>query len=299
MVLRSAADAPDEAPEDRRYLVFDAGHTGEGNHGHLDALSFEAYAYGAPIVVDPGRYTYAEDGAINWRAAFRGTAAHSTVQIDGRDQARYEPAGRKWKITGPRAHARVRAFATAEHADYVHGEVVSAEYEARHERRIFFVDGRYWLILDTLAASERHKYELRFQLAPEALGSVQLAGGGRPLASDYPHAHFTCVASHDIRAEIETGWVSRRYGRKSEAPRLLFSAEGKDFVFATLLAPLPAGPLMLSGVERQEGALNATVLHADAGVEDKLLVRPRAGAEVLRTGRDGRQRYLLQAGDIE
>ncbi len=296
VVLRSPAHAPAEAPEDRRYLVFDAGHTGQGNHGHLDALSFEAYAYGAPIVVDPGRYTYAEDGEINWRAAFRGTAAHSTVQIDGRDQARYEPAGRKWKITGPRAQARVRAFTSTERADYVHGEVVSAEYEARHERRMFFVDGCYWLILDTLAAVQLHKYDLRFQLTPDVLGSVRLAGEGHRWKAATPHAHLTCVASHDIRAAIETGWVSRRYGRKSEAPRLLFSAEAANLVFVTLLAPLRTGPLALSNLERRDGALRATVLHADSGVVDALVVHEDAGAEVWRTGRDGGQLLLLRAG---
>ena len=296
VVLKSAADAPMETPRDRRYLVFDAGHTGEGNHGHLDALSFEAYAYGAPIVVDPGRYTYAEAGAVNWRAAFRGTAAHSTIQIDGRDQARYEPAGRKWKITGPRAQAHVCAFVSTEHADYVHGEVISAEYEARHERRIFFVDGRHWLIVDTLTARDQHAYDLRFQLTPEALGLVEIAGDGRRWEAATPHAHFTCVASDSVRARIETGWVSRRYGHKSEAPRLLFSAEGEDFVFATLLAPLRSGPLALVDFEHRDGALCARVLHAGAGVEDTLIIRPGAGAEVLRAWPDGHQRILLKAG---
>ncbi len=296
VVLRSSAHAPTEAPADRRYLVFDAGHTGHGNHGHLDALSIEAYASGAPIVVDPGRYTYAEEGEINWRAAFRGTAAHSTVQIDGRDQARYEPAGRKWKITGPRAQAYVRAFASAERADYVHGEVASAEYEARHQRRIFFVDGCYWLIFDTLAAPRRHSYDLRFQLTPEALGLVSLAGCSNRWEATTPRAQFACIASEDIRAEIETGWVSRRYGSKCEAPRLLFSAEAADFTFATLLAPLGAGSLALSDLERGDGALRATVLHADTEVLDTLILREDRGAEIWRVGRDGKQLLLLQTG---
>ncbi len=60
---------------DERYLVFDCGPLGEGNHGHFDLLSFELYGYGRPLIVDPGRYTYDESTAINWRAAFRGTAS--------------------------------------------------------------------------------------------------------------------------------------------------------------------------------------------------------------------------------
>ncbi len=58
---------------DGQYLVFDCGALGEGNHGHLDCLSFELAAFGRSLIVDPGRYTYFEGGPMNERAAFRGT----------------------------------------------------------------------------------------------------------------------------------------------------------------------------------------------------------------------------------
>ena len=61
---------------------------GDGGHGHYDALSVEAWADARPLVVDPGRYTYAE-GDPNWRHWFRGTAAHNTVTVDGADQTPY------------------------------------------------------------------------------------------------------------------------------------------------------------------------------------------------------------------
>ena len=61
-----------------RYLIFDCGPLGDGGHGHYDALSIEAWAGERPLVIDPGRYTYAE-GEPNLRHWFRGTAAHNTV----------------------------------------------------------------------------------------------------------------------------------------------------------------------------------------------------------------------------
>jgi uncharacterized heparinase superfamily protein len=289
VVLRSG----DEPEPDRRYLAFDAGHTGEGNHGHLDALSVEIYAYGAPIVVDPGRYTYAE-GGDNWRAAFRGTAAHSTVQVDGRDQARYEPAERKWKITGPRARASVRAFASAARADYVHGEVVSAQYEARHERRIFFVDGSYWLIVDALHAEVPHRYDLRYQLAPEALGAVAVTGAGCRWQAETPHADFICLASHAAKAAVESGWVSRRYGEKRQAPRLRFTLDAANCVFATLIAPSGGAPVLFSRLEQVGPQVRTTVAHAAGGVEDALSFDFEGGAEITRRGRDGRTSTLLR-----
>lgn len=288
VVLKSEAGRPGERTQDRRFLVFDAGHTGAGNHGHLDALSVEIYAHGTPIVVDPGRYTYAEGGATNWRAAFRGTAAHSTVQVDGRDQARYEPAGKKWKITGQHARASVRGFASTEHADYVHGEVISAEYEARHERRIFFVGGAYWLIIDTLRAGEPHHYDLRYQLAPDALGGgVSLLGAGRRWDARTPDASFTCVTSHEAVACMEQGWVSRRYGEKREAPRLRFALDASNCVFATLIAPRQGARLHFSRLEQEGGQVRAYVAHPESGAEDMLGFAFDGGAEVVRT-EDGR-----------
>jgi hypothetical protein len=55
----------------KRFLVFDCGPLGDGGHGHYDALSVEAWDGDAPLVLDPGRYSYAEPE----RRWFRGTAA--------------------------------------------------------------------------------------------------------------------------------------------------------------------------------------------------------------------------------
>ena len=72
----------------QRYLIFDCGPLGDGGHGHYDALSLEAWAGERALVLDPGRFTYAE-GEPNLRHWFRGTAAHNTVTVDGTDQTPY------------------------------------------------------------------------------------------------------------------------------------------------------------------------------------------------------------------
>ena len=53
-------------------------------HGHADALSFEFSTGARRIVVNSGTFAY-QDAA--WRNRLRGTAAHSTVEIDGDDSA--------------------------------------------------------------------------------------------------------------------------------------------------------------------------------------------------------------------
>ncbi len=87
-ILRSGW-GENERYDDERYLIFDCGPLGQGNHGHLDLLSFEMAAFGQSLILDPGRYTYDESGETNWRALFRGTGYHNTVQVDRKNQTQY------------------------------------------------------------------------------------------------------------------------------------------------------------------------------------------------------------------
>ena len=68
-------------------VIFDAGPFGPwgAGHSHADALSIVVRAGGQEILIDPGTCTYV--GEQKWRDWFRGTEAHNTVRVDGRDQA--------------------------------------------------------------------------------------------------------------------------------------------------------------------------------------------------------------------
>src|SRR6185369_10274629 len=146
-----------------KYLVFDCGPIGDGGHGHYDLLNIEVAANGWPLIVDPGRFTYAEDAA-QWRRWFKGTAAHNTVCVDDLDQVPY----RRGKPKGALAEARLLERLTTPDCDMLVGEARSPVYDAIHTRRICFVRGEYWLIVDSLRAHGPHKYDLRFHLTPAA-----------------------------------------------------------------------------------------------------------------------------------
>jgi hypothetical protein len=53
-------------------------------HGHAHALSVSLWIDGIAVFCDPGTYTYAQEP---WRSYFKGTRAHSTVEVEGKDQA--------------------------------------------------------------------------------------------------------------------------------------------------------------------------------------------------------------------
>jgi uncharacterized heparinase superfamily protein len=70
-----------------QYLVFDGGPIGpdhQPGHGHADTLSFELSHRGRRLITDTGVGTYLI-GAT--RQHDRSTAAHNTIEIDGRDQS--------------------------------------------------------------------------------------------------------------------------------------------------------------------------------------------------------------------
>ena len=74
-----------------RQILFDAGGFAPeaGGHSHSDALSLIVRQGDQELLIDPGTYAYVGDAHLrNW---FRGSAAHNTIRIGGRDQA--TPAG--------------------------------------------------------------------------------------------------------------------------------------------------------------------------------------------------------------
>lgn len=225
-------DAPEPAA-DARHLVWDCGPVGRGVHGHYDMLHFELAAGGRPLIVDPGRYTYAE-GEPNWRHHFKATAAHNTVTVDGLDQCDYYP----WNIGVPPprvAAARLVGRWLDAGLDVLVGEVTSPRYDALHRRMIALIGGRWWLLVDVLEAASRHRYDQRFQLTPAAHSAVTCSsiGAGTLVAS--PGLELVCLG--DGQVEIEQGWVAPKYGIKHAAPRVRRSLDGASVAMVSLLVP--------------------------------------------------------------
>ncbi len=241
VVFRSGWDG------DAHQLILDAGPLGcpvTGAHGHADLLSIQLSAFGQPFVVDPGTYVYTADAAL--RDHFRGSLAHSTVTIEGSSQAR--PAGPfAWKER-PRASLRDRALgpriecATADHDAYTFlGRPV------RHRRRVLFVDGRFWVVVDDVTGEGRPRVEQRFQFAPLAVslepsGWVRAEGQeGRRLWLRSQAAVDLALEAHLGAAEPPVGWVSPDYGQRTPAPAVVWSARAPlPLRIVTTLLPLAA-----------------------------------------------------------
>jgi hypothetical protein len=225
-------------------LTFDVGPfgcPGSAGHGHADLLSVQCSVFGSPYLVDPGTYTYTGDPG--WRSAFRSTAAHSTVLIDGVGQSL--PAGPFSWTTKPRATLR-RWVSTAEYdfADADHSGYRALPDPVVHRRRVAFIKPRYWLIVDDLEGAEEHTIDVRFQCAPIAADF-----GERPwLTLRGPDGHAlrigvfgdSPVETRIVEGQIAPieGWVSPDYGQRQPAPMAVFATKARlPLRLATLLIP--------------------------------------------------------------
>lgn len=236
-VLRSGWGDKNEPYQDERFLVFDCGPLGRGNHGHFDLLNIEMAAYGHTLIVDPGRYTYDESGETNWRVRFRATAYHNTVTVDQKNQTRYQFHKNKFKINGPEPEFALREWQSGAGYDYLCGVARSHEYDAVHERRIFFLAPEYWIVSDLLSAAEEHDYDLRFHLSDQARGRVKLTRAPAAKSIHAPHLVLAQVDNPAVELTIEDGFISRSYGVKHAAPVLRYSRRAANAAFHTVLYP--------------------------------------------------------------
>jgi len=217
--------------QDERYLIFDCGPMGDGGHGHYDLLNVEIFGQGRPLIVDPGRYTYIAEDASNLRRAFKGTAAHNTVTVDGLDQTAFYPG----KPKQPTAQVEYISRSTADGFDMLCGEVTSACYDARHTRRILFVANEYWVIVDSLRADETHTFDLRFHLTPDAWNHCAIFKSTDNVTVRTPAVAL--IFDSQFHLNIEPGWVSPSYGIKHLAPVVSVVSKNNTSHFVSLVYP--------------------------------------------------------------
>jgi hypothetical protein len=140
-------------------------------HAHADALSFQLWWRGRPVVVDPGTFTYEPGSDRDW---FRSTRAHSTLRIDGRNQFRLWGAFRSGPL--PKVSLRYARENAVEASVVLHGRI-------RHVRRIEW-SGNEVSVYDQVEGKGRHRVESRLVWAPGAPDVELEVLGGAAVAAE-------------------------------------------------------------------------------------------------------------------
>ncbi|MGE5468265.1 MAG: alginate lyase family protein [Ignavibacteria bacterium] len=218
-----------ETPDEIR-LVADAGPLGYRSiaaHGHADALSFTLSVGGLPFLIDPGTFAYHTEG--QWRAHFRGTAAHNTLRVDGCDQS--EQGGNFMWLAKAGAGCNVWQLDEAREVfEGWHDGYLRLADPVMHTRRIELdKPGRRIAIEDRLRMFGEHAIELFFHCAegvdirPGAEG-FRLSRGNREILLVLPDLHGADVQLRVGSCEPIAGWVSPRFDERRPAPTLHWHA---------------------------------------------------------------------------
>ncbi|WP_037360081.1 heparinase II/III family protein [Amycolatopsis orientalis] len=181
-------------------------------HAHADALSIEVRHDGVDLLADPGTYCY--HGEPEWRAYFRSTLGHNTLQVGGVDQS---SSGGPFLWT---RHANSRTLAStptrwqAEHDGYA---------PALH-RRTVELSGRTLTVVDevTGGGAATLAFHLGPLLAVDLEGNTaQLSWPGRTATLDLPPQ--LAWTAHRGETNPPLGWYSPGFGRREPATTLIGS----------------------------------------------------------------------------
>ena len=208
--------------ESASVMIIDAGPHGfmNGGHAHADALSIDMTFRGQHVFVDPGTYTYTM--SPEWRDAFRETASHNAVTVDGIGSA---------TSSGPfqwasRSDAKVDAWQTNDGAVFFAGSHDGFERlrpRVRYMRYVAFIPPDLWVIHDEIEGEGEHELSVHWQCAPELKcrggnGSLTLFRGG----AEVLEMHVAETAEW----RFSDGWVSPAYGARVLAQHVTCSVRG-------------------------------------------------------------------------
>jgi hypothetical protein len=229
-------------------LVIDAGPQGTATagHGHADALSIWISRAGKPSLIDSGTCEYIGEGAE--RNAFRGTAAHNTLYVDGCDQA--IPSGPFAWENLPKAS--VDTWIRGETFDFFAGCHDGYSRLAKpviHRREVFWRKGRFCVVRDRAEGAGTHDLELRWHLPAD----FQQEGGWFSSAVTGSGIALLGTEGHGWSVRVENSIWSPVYGRKEAAPVVSFSTTAElPNAFVTLLVPRLEKAQQVGVLERVE-----------------------------------------------
>ncbi len=194
-----------------------------GGHCQPDNGTFTLYAGGRTLMPDAGSYIYSGDP--EGRAWFRQTKVHQTLTLNG-ENTRYDPKLLFWE-SGSDLDILV-----IENAGYP---------ELTHRRSVFFVDKRYFVVVDEAMGTGTGEVDIHFQLAP---GDAVFDRNHFSVRSDFKEGWNIFVRTNNqksLELTEEESWVSFEYTKKEPRPGFRYSVaktnQDQEVRFITLVAP--------------------------------------------------------------
>lgn len=195
-------------------------------HNQPDNGTFELWYKGHNLFPDSGAYIYSGDEEImKWRNWFRRTDSHNTITLDNKDIDNTDSKTLLWD-----ADASTPVLVTE-----------NKGYEGfSHRRSIFFVDRKYFVIVDEAHGPAAGTVNLNYQMP---MGEIVFNTGNMTAATDFKDGSnmiLKCFAPEGTKMVIADGWHSPGYRSKVERKIVRFNtvkAEGDVTRYITVIVP--------------------------------------------------------------
>lgn len=214
--------------------------TATGSHEHPDELSVIAYAYGRPLIVDPGTYTYSHDDISNWLR--KTTQAHNTIEINGVAQDSSLGGELERLVQNPEF-------------DFLTGETLGTPGFV-HERNVLFVKPGFWIVSDQVSGGTGiNSYEQNWHYLPHANVTIEEETNRSytSFGDNGPDIQVIPADPEELKARLSDGYYSDRFYSVQDAKytSYLKQTEG-EVTFDTVLFPTAHGEKTKVHVERIE-----------------------------------------------
>ena len=195
-------------------------------HNQPDNGTFELWYKGHNLFPDSGAYIYSGDDEImKWRRWFRRTDSHNTITLDNKDIDNTDSKTLLWD-----AEASTPVLVTENQG-----------YEGfSHRRSIFFVDRKWFVIVDEAHGTASGTVNLNYQMP---MGEIVFNTSNMTAATDFKDGSnmiLKCFAPENTEMAISDGWHSPAYRTKVERKKISFNttkAEGEVTRYITVIVP--------------------------------------------------------------
>ena len=202
-------------------------------HKHADDFSFEWSDLGQRLIIDSGRFAYWYSDRR--RIYVESTAAHNTVEIDGKDYSRD-----KRDAFG----AAVTAAGEAGGMYFVEADLYRKAFRTDHRRVLVFNPGRWVVVIDSLRSPDKHKYTQWFHLNPNLVSkgkggnyvaTIPRAGKALRIVSLSPGKTMRSRRVRGKKTPRLQGWTSPAQNSLVRNDAIGFDQSASNATFVTLL----------------------------------------------------------------
>lgn len=258
VLMRSGYD------EDAHWSFFDIGPWGTG-HQHNDKLHLSVAAYGRDLLVDGGRFAYRGAFADRFRRYATGSFSHNVVLLDGAGQD-----------AGPRETEEPvgeNHFEVTDRFDYAWGDFDrfrDLEGEAKHTRSVFYVRGKFWIVVDRIDTDRPRRVEALWHWHPGTKvtlkeNNVVATGNDKGNLQIIPVGFDQWNVDHMKGQDnpVPQGWYSERYNKAEPAEVSVYSTDiqsGATFVWVLYPSAGKASVPMTSVVSAVDDIITVRVM---------------------------------------